>query len=507
MAPRKRRHFFCQMFRKPLLIFAVLFCVGQQALANFDFNSNCTQAYKSILALRLNEGRQLIDKEKAIHPQNAITILLDNYYDFFLILTNENKAEFDKLKGNKSIRIDRLENEDQNSPYYNFAIAQINLQWALLHSHFAEYTAAGFEINKAYRLLQNNAKKYPAFLPNNIPLGVVNVLLGSLPGGALKTVLGFLGIKGDTQTGIKMLEKLSVDLPRSGYAYHYDELIYYLTYIQTDVVNDPLAYNKMLHLVSTADSTSLLTDYIMGYIALRTGHGSEAIMWLQKRHQGNEYLSYPTLDYLTGIAKMNREDNDANNYFNKFLQTNTGVNFIKDAYLHLAWQCLLEGDMRRYQGFVAFVKAKGYTYNDKDKQALAEATDAPPNASLLRSRLLYDGGYYAKALAALNNKTINDFALERDKIEYYYRLGRIYDAMNEDDTALKFYQNTINIGKSSTYHYAATSATKMGLIYEQRKDYSRARNAYQMVSDFKNQQFKNSLEQKAKEGLKRVGDN
>lgn len=457
--------------------------------------------------MRLNEGRQLIDKEKAQHPENSITILLDNYYDFFLILTSGNKDLFDKLKNNKSARVDRLDSEDEKSPYYNFSIAQVNLQWALLRSHFGEYTTAGFEINKAYRLLQNNAKKFPSFLPNNMPLGVVNVLLGSLPGGALKTVLGFLGIKGDTQTGIKMLEKLSAELPRSGYAYDYTELIYYLTYIQTDVVNDPLAYTKMLHLVTQADSTSLLTDYIVGYIALRTGHSNEAISRLQKRHQGDGYQQYPYLDYLIGIAKMNREDSDCTNYFNQFLQTNHGVNFIKDAYLHLAWKCLLEGDMRRYNGFIQLVKSKGSLYNDKDKQALDEANDSPPNALLLRARLLYDGGFYNKAIAVLSNKNVNEFALERDKIEYYYRLGRIYDAMDNDDLALKFYQNTINTGKASNYHYAATSATKMGAIYEQRKDYVKARNAYHLVFDLKNKQFRNSLEQKAKEGLKRLGEN
>jgi tetratricopeptide (TPR) repeat protein len=496
------------MFCKPIpVLTAVLFfCLCQPAFANFDFNSNCVQAYKNIISLRLTEGRQLIDKEKALHPQNSITILLDNYYDFFTLLTNENRVDFDRLKGNKSIRIDRLNDEDQNSPYYNYAIAQVNLQWALLHSHFGEYTSAGFEINKAYRLLQNNNKKFPNFLPNNIPMGVVNVLLGSLPNGALKSILGFLGIKGDTQTGVKMLEKLSADLPRSAYAYNYDELIYYLTYIQTDVVNDPLAYNKMLHLVAMADTASLLTDYIQGYISLRTGHSTEAINYLQKRHMGTQYQPYHYMDYLVGIAKMNREDNDANNYFNQFLQYNKSGNFIKDAYLHLAWKCLLDGDMRRYQGFIAFVKAKGSLYNDKDKQALDEANDVPPNVLLLRARLLCDGGFYNKALAVLNNKTPNDFALERDKIEYYYRLGRIYDAMDSDDNAIKYYQNAINIGRNSTYHYAATSATKMGLIYEQHKDNVKARGAYRLVFDFKNKQFKNSLEQKAKDGLNRVGN-
>lgn len=495
------------MFRKTILLAVTLFCLGQPVFANFDFNSNCVQAYKSIISLRLNEGRRLIDKEKAAHPQNSITVLLDNYYDFFTILTNENKADFDSLKKNKSDRIDRLNDEDESSPYYNFCIAQVNLQWALLHSRFGEYTAAGFEINKAYRLLQNNSKKFPLFLPNNIPLGVVNVLLGSLPNGALKSVLGFLGVKGNTQTGIKMLEKLSTDLPKSGYAYHYDELIYYLTYIQCDVANDPQAYTKMLQLVINADSTSLLRDYIVGYIALRTGHSPEAIGWLQRRHLGAQYQPYPYLDYLIGLAKMNREDNDANNYFNSFLQTNKGANFIKDSYLHLAWQCLLNGDMTRYRGFISFVKAKGNLYNDKDKQALDEANDAPPNVSLLRARLLCDGGFYSKALTILNNKTISDFMLERDKIEYYYRLGRIYDAMDRDDNALKYYQSAINIGKTSTYHYAATSATKMGMIYEQHKDYAKAKGAYQMVFDFKNKQFKNSLEQKAKDGLNRISAN
>jgi len=475
------------------------------AFAYFDFNSNCILAYKGLMSLRLTEARMLINREKSVHPQNAITILLDNYYDFFTILTTENRDQFEKLQANKSARIDRLENESENSPYYNYCIAQVNLQWALLHSRFAEYTTAGFEINKAYRLLQDNVKKYPNFLPENIPFGVVNVLLGSLPGGPLKSILAFLGIKGDTQTGVQMLEKLSETLKKSGYAFGYDELVFYLTYIQTDVVNDPLAYNKMLHLVNGIDSTSSLKSYIAGYVALRTGHSNEAITLFQNRVQGPEYQPYPYMDYLLAIAKMNRQDEDANNYFNKFLKTYNGVNFIKDTYLHLAWSCLLDGDMKRYNAFVELVKSKGNLYNDKDKQALDEANDNAPDASLLRARLLCDGGFYTKAIAALNNKTVSDFSLPRDKIEYYYRLGRIYDAMDKNDEAIKYYNNAIAIGRNSTYHYAASSAIRIGIIYEERKDFARARSAYNMVFDFKTKQFKNSLEQKARDGIKRSG--
>ncbi len=493
------------MFGKLFVSIIILLGLNVKAFANFDFNSNCVKAYKSIIALRLAEGRVLIDREKAQHPQNSITILLDNYYDFFWLLTSENKADFDKLKSNKSVRIDRLEKENEKSPYYNFCIAQVNLQWALVHSRFGEYTAAGLEINRAYHLLQENTKRYPLFLPDNIPLSVVNVLLGSLPNGALKSVLGFFGVRGDTQTGVKMLETLSASLPRSEYAYHYDELIYYLTYIQTDVINDPAAYTKMLRFRANMDTSSLLRDYIASYVALRTGHSTEAINFLEKRHHGSEYQTYSNFDYLHALAKMNRADNDASNYFNKFLQTTRGTSFIKDAYLHLAWSALLDGDNQRYKAFVQLVKRNGYLYNEKDKQALEEANDPPPNTILLRVRLFFDGGYYEKALSILAHKNANDFPLERDKIEYYYRLGRIYDAVDNDNEAIKYYQDAINTGKNSNYHYAASSAIRTGLIYEQRKDNQRARNAYNMVFAFKNRQFKNSLEQKAMDGLKRIG--
>jgi hypothetical protein len=493
------------MFRKLLLLTAIVLFVKVDARANFDFNPACVQAYKCILDMRLPEARQLINKEKALHPKNSITLLLENYYDFFYLLTTENKADFDKLKDNRSARIDLLEKEDERSPYYNFSIAQVYLQWALLQSRFGEYTSAGLGINKAYRMLQDNRKKFPAFLPDNIPLGVVNVLLGSLPNGALKSILSFFGIKGNTQTGVNMLESLAGGIRSTAYAYHYDELTFYLTYIQTDVVNDPAAYSKMLSLVAPMDANSLLKTYVTGYISLRTGHSNEAIPVFEKRTHDGAYQPYPYLYYLLAIAKMNRLDSDANNYFSKYLQSYRGVNFIKDAYLHLAWQCLLNGDIRRYNAFIQLVKTKGYTYHDKDKQALAEANDDAPNAALLRARLLCDGGFYNKALAAITNRSVNEFTLQRDKIEYYYRMGRIYDAMDNDDEAINWYLKAINIGKKSIYHYAATSAIRMGLIYEQRKDFAKARNAYQMLSSFSTKQFKNSLDQKAKDGLSRVG--
>jgi predicted negative regulator of RcsB-dependent stress response len=490
---------------KKLFVLAICLLGCSPVFANFDFNSNCVQAYDNLLGLKLKRARVLIDQEKAAHPNNAIAILLDNYYDYFYLLTTDSKADFDRLKDNKGKRISLLEDEDDKSPYYNFAIAQVNLQWALIHSRFGENTSAGFEINKAYKLLQSNSKKFPAFIPDDIPLGMVNVLLGSLPDGALKSTLGFLGIKGNTSVGLNMLQQLSVKLPHSGYTMYYDELVFYLTYIQSYVINDSNAYQKMQQYTTSMDNGSLNKAYIKAFVAFRTGHSGETIDLLEHRPAGPDYPPYPYLDYLLATAKLNRLDTTADDYFKRFLSETKGVSFIKDAYLHLAWDALLHGDERKYESYIEQVKTKGYQFNDKDKQALTEAGNPTPNVDLLKARLLFDGGFYDKALKILQDKNPNGLTQVQDKTEYYYRLGRVYDAMDKDDEALRNYQLTINAGKGTPYYYAPTAAVKIGNIYERQKNKTEAVHYYNMAIAFKNHQYENSIEQKAKEGLKRLG--
>ena len=492
------------MKKKALLLVSLIFTVVS-AFANFDFNTNCQQAYSNILSLKLKKARILIDQEKGAHPTNGIAILLDNYYDYFWLLTTDSKADFDRLKDNKNARLTLLEDEDKNSPYYNFALAQINLQWALIHSRFGENTAAGFEINKAYKLLQANSKKFPTFLPDDIPLGLVNVLLGSLPDGTLKSALGFFGVKGSTSTGINNLQQLVVKLPHSGYAIYNDELVFYLTYIQSYITADPKAYENMQQYTAAMDNNSLIKTYIKSFVAIRTGHSTEAINYLDRRPAGPEYQPYPYLTYLMALAKINRLDKNAEDYFKRFMIENKGVSYVKDAYLHLAWAALLEGDQHGYQNYIQLVKTKGYLFNDKDKQAVTEAGNPMPNLELLKARLLFDGGFYEKALRTLNDRNAGTFATVAEKTEYYYRLGRINEALEKDDEALHNYQLTINIGKGTPYYYAPTAAVKMGNIYEKQKNKPEATHYYNMAIAFKNHQYENSIEQKAKEGLKRLG--
>jgi len=495
------------MFPKKLRLSLLLYIglIPFLASANFDFNANCIKAYQNIFELKLNNARQLIAAEKKARPQNAIIPLLENYVDYFYLLTTESKTEFGRLEANKSPRLNWISKGDKNSPYYLYAQAEINLQWALIRSRYGEYFAASREINRANSLLKDNQKKFPSFHLNNKGLGLINVVMGALPDGFMKSALATFGIKGDIQTGLNQLDKLAENLPKSTYEPFYEEVVFYYSYMLSDVAKSPLAYAKTMKYTARIADSSLLKSYMQAYVCARNGKNDQAIEILENRPKGNVYQPFAYLDYLLGVVRLNRLDVKASSNFDYFLQSNKGVNYIKDAYLHLAWISLLKDDTADYTAFIHKVKNSGATYADKDKQALNEANSPTPQLVLLKARLLYDGGYLTRALETLSASKAEDFKTAKDRTEFAYRFARINDDLGKDDVALAYYQQAINSGKDLKYYYAAKSAVLMGNIYEKKKNIAKAKAYFNLAIGMKDHEYENGIENEAKQGLKRIG--
>jgi len=488
-----------------LTLFLLFSLLPFAAAANFDFNANCIKAYQNIFELKLGAARALIAAEKKARPQNAIVPLLENYVDYFYLLTTESKTEFDRLEKNKSQRLDQISSDDKNSPYYLYAQAEINLQWALIRGRYGAYFTASREINKANSLLKDNQKKFPGFHLNMKGLGLINVVMGALPDGFMKSALSTFGIKGDVQAGLSQLDKLAENLPKSSYEPFYEEVVFYYAYILTDVAKSPQAYAKTMKYTARIADSSLLKAYMQAYASARNGKNEQAIAILEARPKGNAYQPFPYLDYLLGVARLNKLDVKSSVNFDQFLQSNKGVNYIKDTYLHLAWISLLKDDTADYAAFLSKVKNSGATYAEKDKQALNEANAAAPHLALLKARLLYDGGYLSRALDILAESKADDFKIAKDKIEYAYRLARINDDLGKQDAALTHYQTAFNIGKNQKYYFAAKSAVLMGNIYEKKKNVAKAKAYFNLAISLKDHEYKNSIENEAKQGLKRIG--
>ena len=239
-------------------------------------------------------------------------------------------------------------------------------------------------------------------------------------------------------------------------------------------------------------------------ILMQTGNTDDAITLLLDRPSSGKYYPFYYLDYLSGLAKLNRLDDDTDRYFLKFTTNFRGSNYIKSAYQKMAWKALLDHDTINYYRNMSMVLKYGADIADGDKMAMAEALDVPiPNKCLLSARLLYDGGYYHQADSVLSHTSCL-YRNDREKLERSYRQGRIAQALEKDDEALRYYEQTILLGQDENYYFAANAALQSGRIYEKNGDHGNAESSYHVCLEMKYDEYKNSISQKAKAGLNRI---
>ncbi|HWB62159.1 MAG TPA: hypothetical protein VG603_01520 [Chitinophagales bacterium] len=483
----------------PLLVLLGFYAHAQQ----FDFNPACRQAYNTMLALKINQGRAMLKLEEQHNPNNFIAVYLENYADFLLVYTTESRRLYDSLKKNEDLRLALIASGDATSPYYLFTQAEINLQWAALNLQFGEYMNAVFGIRRAFKMLEQNRKKFPGFRANEKSLGVLYALLGSVPD-KYKWGVTLLGMEGNVPQGMGYLSGLMEYSNHNDFIYRNETIVYDAFLLQHLEDSTEQAW-QLLQNSGLLQTNNLLGCFIGAHVGIYGHHTDEALLLLQNRPQPDTTTAFPFLDYLQGLGKLNRQDADAASYFKKFLAEYKGENHVKAAYQKIAWCYLLQADTANYFHFIEKAVYMGNATLDADKQARKEAeAHRTPNVDLLRARLLCDGGYYNRAAGLMNRLTENNFTNPDDKTEYLYRLGRIYADWGKTDSALVYYQLAFEKGRNITRYFAANAAYESGRIYEQRNDKQKAIDYYNLCLSLPDHEYKDGLDQKAKAGLNRL---
>ena len=490
-----------------IFIFSFSFFVSE-AQYQYDFNQNCRDAYSSVISLKFEEGNRLIQAEKKANPNNNIPYLIENYIYFLTVFIGEKETDFDEMEDLHDEVIDRLKDGDESSPFYRYSLAQANLQWAFVRTKFKEYVTATMEINRAYRLLEDNNEEFPDFLPNKINLGLLHTLIGTIPD-KYNWIKKMVGIEGTVNQGTgEILEVLDASLKSDEYGIYKAECLFYLSFIQLNLSADKKKALDYIDLINADEKNATpnpLIVYAMSRIYMSNGMNDKAIDLLLSRPLTKDYYPFHYLDYLTGLAKLQRLDKDADIYFKKYLSEFEGINYIKAAYQKIAWHNLVFGSTEKYKEYIAKVEDNGNDIIDADKQAEREAEkNEAPNPVLLKARVAFDGGYYEKALTELTGPNRNFLVTSKDSLEYSYRIGRVYDGMEKPMQAMAFYKMTIKNGAGSEYYFAANSALKTGIIYEKQGDKEQAAIYYRKAMNMENKEYKNSIDQKAKAGLNRV---
>jgi tetratricopeptide (TPR) repeat protein len=281
-------------------------------------------------------------------------------------------------------------------------------------------------------------------------------------------------------------------------AFIYPFLMFYVENKRDEAV--AFAQQKNLDVVNNH-----LLCYMAVNLAINNKQTAIAGMMMQNRNMSADYLKLSVWDFEMGYVKLyHLELSEAIKYLSQFQNDFRGNFYRKDANSKLSYAYYLQGNMAKAVATRNDILKKGTTDTDADKKALKDAkTGTWPNALLLKSRLLNDGGFHKDALALLVGKKLESFTTIEDKLEFSYRVARIYDDLGRKDEAIKAYQTAIILGENRKEYYAARAALQIGQIYEERGQKELAITYYQKCLDMGDHEFKDSLDQRAKSGIGR----
>lgn len=491
------------------LIVALLFTSIFALAANkyhYTWTPQLKEAYQLATALRLAEAEKLLKTVEKEEPNNLLRHHVANYIDFFVIFLAEQETDFRRLEPNKDRRLAAVENGPTDSPNHQYVQANIYLQWAIARLKFGEYAGAFRDVNKAFKLLEANDAAFPGFLPNKKELGLLHAVVGTIPDQYKWGVELFSSLHGTIEQGQREIELVLAEAKQCSDFIYAEETMVFYAYLLLHLADDSKEAWELLQNTQLQPSKSLLATFVKANVAMRINKNDEAIRLLEARPKGSQYATFDYLDFMLGVAKLRRLDADAAVPLRRYVNHFKGKNFIKEAWQKLAWSALLiEQNEQGYRRAMAACLTEGNATVGGDKSALEEAENgALPNKLLLKARLLYDGGYYTRAAAELKEFPLLASVTASENLEHYYRLGRIYQAMENTKEARRYYQRTIDLGADSKLYFACNAALQLGLMAEDAGKFAEAKTHFERCLSLKPNAYRNGLHQQAKAGLNRI---
>ena len=462
-------------------------------VAFFDFNQQMRQAHEHAIRLRFKDCKLILQSEKSRNPYNLMPYYLDDVVDFFHVFTTENHSDFKRIQTQRDIRLAKLRTGDNASPYYLYSQAAIATHWAFLHIRFEEYPEAAKQLKKAFVDIEKNIKSFPDFIANKGLKGMIITLAGALS----NDVRG--GFQTDINLGLQLMQE-AINYGKKYPKFEFNEetqILYALSLIELGI-EEPKAW-EALNTTVLDHTKSPMAAYILAFQHIESGVSSKALVLLEKVPTDENYHTFAYLDLMRGLCHLFKLDAKAEIYVKRFLDKYQGEHFIKDAYQKLGWIALLKGDNAKYKIYMGELRNKGNIVMPYDAAAEMEAlSPTPPNIALLKTYLLFEGGYYDRAISEFNLCKEDDLKTDVEKIKYQYYKARLEQKMKHYDNALSGFNALINNTKNKTNGYVCASSYAIGQIWEERRNYEKAYEAYAACLKYNPDLFKKEWHDRAR---------
>lgn len=468
------------------------------------FTDSYISIQHQVYSLLLDDAQKSISKELIKNPTNyAGYCLLDNLY-FITSFISESSTDLKEFTQHHDMLVSKIKSVTLKNPYKAYYLAETYTHKALLNFKAGNNYTAALALKEAHHWLVQSKNNHPDFLPTYKNMALFETAAANLTEG-YTWILKIVGINAKYQVSLDLAEKFILSSYNNEWEIFRKETAFTLAYIHRQLLHD----SKSMEIIkaNTLDyATNPLSLYFLSTFSYKNGFNEQALQYINELKVQENQMQIPFVHYIKGLCLLNKLDPNSYAEFNSYVQLHKGDNYIKACYLKMAWSKLLINDVSGYNYCRAKIETEGKANNEEDKQAVLEFNRKTiPNLILLKSRLLFDGGYYQKSLQLIKGLKASDFASTLFQTEYCYRKARLYQILGEVELAIAFYEAAISTGKSLNVYYAAYSCIYLGDIYSEQGKKRKAMDYYTLSMTFKsNEEYRNSIEQHAKSSMRKL---
>ncbi len=467
-----------------------------------SFDPGIEEVLRKIYHLELDQAMSLLSRRSDRATNHACLFAEDlaGFWRYFSKGSSEDLASFRKQQ---TVRMQILERSQLTESWKWFLQCELLLRGALADIQTDEKLAAFFKIRKAIRLLEANRDRHPDFLPAQKNLGILKALAGTIPED-LEWFAALAGIRGTIGEGADILNRFLRNPESGDYPYLRLEATAARAFIQSYLELKPAEAYRYWQKERPQGSPTLLEKWVSLRLATRAFHPDKD--HLLKDISDRDRANLPHLALLQGMSKLLDLDASAERDFAFYLSHYQGCSYKREAWQKLSWCALLRGDERAFRSCNNKILGEGCVKTDEDRQAYKDALNGEvPDLVLLKARLLFDGGHYARAEHLLGKSLAGYYRDPGLRVEAAYRMGRICQVQDRRPEAISYFKDVLQFDPAEKSHLSAQSMLNLGLICESQGACLEATKWFEKTLRSRPDRYQRSVHQKAKTGLSRLG--
>ena len=476
-----------------ILIF--ICAVNQPLLAQFNYTEKAQQAHNSILSIDFVKFDTI--KQYKTDEDKGVFYWLGAYKSFIEFETTSSIIDADTVINQINNMVLLIEGLPHSSPFYYYCSADLHLFLSFVFFEQNEPLKSIQQYLKAKNLIKTRQQIYPDF-----EFAGKHELIQYFVNSFVNRQMGF------SSKTYAELQKEYIDLLQS--------------YLKTENITFKREL-KLLGLIlfnyqidSNAEKFIHELNINLEYAKAGPLESLLSSMWYKKADRYNfQYLVLSSanklgfqqrVNYLNlwyGNALLNRNNDSAIYFINRFLDKQQTPKLIQYARFKASLYWFVKGGVAKSDSLNRLILQTTNIAVAEDKQALYEVGHcALWTKELVLARILFDGGNYKKALGVLLSvkQKVSSYN-KKQKLEYSYRLARIYHKLNDIEKAAKFYQMAINSELDSEFYYPAYSAYYLGNMYSKRGKNEKAEKYYTICNRLNSPVYKVSIHKKARQAM------